>query len=345
MKALVTGATGLLGNNLVRLLLDDGVEGRAMSSSANRSRSLRRLDVERFEADVRDHDAVTRATEGVNAVFHCAGAVNIGWSRRTEHKSINYVGTKNVADALRGRDIRLVHVSSVNALGIAWPDRVADEDDFDPRITPCPYVASKRAGQEYIARQVADENLDAVTVIPSFFLGPWDWKPSSGQLVLSIARQYSPWYPTGGVSLADVRDVARGTLSAFRHGESGRRYILAGHNLSYREIWRLVAECSGAREPILPLGPVNRALGGGASNLVHWLTGREPVVNSVVLKMSAMRHYFCSKRASDELGYETRPAAQIVRDAFQWLIEYHCQPVPGNPVPAYARMAWPPYAG
>ena len=124
MKALVTGATGLLGNNLVRLLLDDGVDVRAMSLSAKHSRSLVSLDVERVEGDIRDAAAVARATQNVDAVFHCAGCVKIGWSDQTEHDAINYGGAKNVADALRGRDVRLVHVSSVNVLGVAWPNRI-----------------------------------------------------------------------------------------------------------------------------------------------------------------------------------------------------------------------------
>ncbi|MDP6057655.1 MAG: NAD-dependent epimerase/dehydratase family protein, partial [Pirellulaceae bacterium] len=96
MRVLVTGATGLLGNNLVRLLLDDGVEVRAMSPSARHSKALSSLDVERVEADIRDAAAVARATEKVDAVFHCAGCVKIGWSDHAEHEAINHSGARNV---------------------------------------------------------------------------------------------------------------------------------------------------------------------------------------------------------------------------------------------------------
>jgi dihydroflavonol-4-reductase len=258
MKALVTGATGLLGNNLVRTLLDDGVDVRAMSPSALHSRALAGLDVERIGADIRDAAAVARATEDVDAVFHCAGCVKIGWSDRADHNAINYGGAKNVADALRGRNVRLVHVSSVNALGVAWPNRVANEDDYDERITPCPYVTSKRAAQDYVIDQVENADLNAVVVLPGFFLGPWDWKPSSGQILLSVSEIYTPFVPMGGMSLADARDVARGTVSAFHRGTTGQRYILAGHNMSFRELWKLMAKTTGTHCPILPLGPLNR---------------------------------------------------------------------------------------
>lgn len=326
MRALVTGATGLLGNNLVRLLLHNGAEVSAMSTSASRSRALAKLDVERIEADVRDRDAVTRATDGVDVVFHCAGVVSIGWSHDAEHQAVNFGGTKNVADALRGRGVRLVHVSSVNALGIAWPDRIGTEDDYDPRITPCPYVTSKRAGEQYVARQVANGDLDAVIVYPGYFLGPWDWKPSSGQLLLGIAKHYSPWVPTGGASLSDARDVAEGALAAFQLGKTGRRYILAGHNLRYREVFQLVAECVGSHRPILPVGPVVRTFGAWGSTMIERVTGSEPLVNSAMLHMARMRTWFSSQRAIDELGYHIRPADQIVRDAWEWLRAHHCRP-------------------
>ncbi|MDP6557097.1 MAG: NAD-dependent epimerase/dehydratase family protein [Pirellulaceae bacterium] len=330
MRVLVTGATGLLGNNLVRLLLNDGVEVRAMSPSARHSKALSSLDVERVEADIRDAAAVARATEKVDAVFHCAGCVKIGWSDHVEHEAINHSGARNVADALRGRDVRLVHVSSVNALGIAWPDRNGTEEDFDERITPCPYVTSKRAAQDYVANQVDTADLDAVTVLPGFLLGPWDWKPSSGQILLSVAEHYTPFVPTGGVSLADVRDVARGTVAAFHRGRTGRRYILAGHNLSYRELWKMMAKTTGTHCPIFPLGPINRWLAGVGIDMRHRLTGREPLVNSASLSLSSMRTCFSSQRAIDELGYRFRPAEEAVEDAWDWLRRHQFAPEPAR---------------
>lgn len=323
MKALVTGATGLIGNNLVRMLLDDGLEVRAMSTSSSSSAALQNLDVEPIEADIRDPGEVMRATQGVNVVFHCAGLVGLGWSGYEDYESINVGGTKNIVKALRGRDVRLVQVSSVHALGVAWRDRLGDEDDFNPMITPCPYVLTKRASDSYIASQVVNEDLDAVTVYPGMVLGPWDWKPSSGQLMLAIAKHYSPWVPTGGASLTDARDVARGTIAAFHRGLTGRRYILAGHNLRYPELWRLIASSTGSRRPIFPAGPLVRVLGAWGSETISRITGREPLLNSVVLKITAMRQWFSSQRSIDELGYHVRPAEQIVRDAWEWMSENH----------------------
>jgi dihydroflavonol-4-reductase len=339
MKALVTGATGLLGNNLVRLLLDDGVDVRAMSPSAEHSKALASLDVERVATDIRDAEAVSRATENVDAVFHCAGCVKIGWSDRPTHDAINFGGTKHVVDALRGRDVRLVHVSSVNALGVARPNRIATEDDFDERITPCPYVTSKRAAQEYVASQVEEADLNAVVVLPGFLLGPWDWKPSSGQILLSAAEIYTPFVPLGGLSLADVRDVARGTVSAYHRGKTGRRYILAGHNMSYRDLWKLMAKTTGTHCPFLPLGPVNRWVAGIGFGMRHRLTGHEPLINSASLSLSAMRCCFSSQRAVYELGYRFRPAKEAVQNAWDWMRQYQLVQPTRQPVVTYGKTA------
>ncbi len=333
MKALVTGATGLLGNNLVRQLLHNGVEVRAMSSSSAPTRAFTSLDVERVAVDVRDADGVAAATEGVDVVYHCAGCVRIGWSDGEEHQAINFGGAKNVADALRGRDVRLVHVSSVNALGIAPADGVADEETYDERTIQCPYMTSKRAGQDYVLDQVRAGDLDAVVVLPGFLQGPWDWKPSSGQMLLSMAKHFTPMVPMGGVSVVDVRDVAAGMIAARERGTAGRTYILAGHNLAYRQLWEMMAEVVGVRAPRIPLGPVNRMIASKAMDLVTRVTGREPLLNSAALNLSSKRLWFSSQRATEELGYRFRPAMESLQDAWRWLVQY--QP---DHLPARARQ-------
>ena len=98
-------------------------------------------------------------------------------------------------------------------------------------------------------RRLVKEGLDAVIVQPGYMLGPWDWKPSSGQMLLQVASRFTPLAPRGGMSLCDARDVAQGILAAVQRGECGRNFILAGHNMSYLEGWRLFATITGCRSP------------------------------------------------------------------------------------------------
>lgn len=321
MPSLVTGATGLLGNNLVRQLLAEGETVRVLARGGPDRPALRGLDIDFREGDIRDPDAVSAAAAGADAILHCAGFVKIGWREQEMHEAINVQGTAHVAAAAHAEKIRLVHVSTVNALGLSTADQPADEEDYDPDIPPVPYVTSKRAGDERVLRRF-DEGLDAVIVHPAFMLGPWDWKPSSGEMLVQLARRFSPVAPTGSFSLCDARDVADGVLRALRRGQSGRRYVLAGHNMTYREAWSRMAEACGRRPPWWPIGPLLRVAGGWGGDLIAKATGREPVINSAAIALGRLHHQFSSARAERELGYSIRPTEETIRDALQWFREH-----------------------
>ena len=91
--------------------------------------------------------------------------------------------------------------------------------------------------------------LNAVIVNPGFMVGPWDWRPSSGEMMLAVAKQFVPFAPAGGCTVVDVRDVAEGVLSAVKHGRVGERYILGGENMDYLKLWTLMAKIAGSRPP------------------------------------------------------------------------------------------------
>jgi dihydroflavonol-4-reductase len=153
-------------------------------------------------------------------------------------------------------------------------------------------------------------------------LGPWDWKPSSGRMLLQIAHGFAPLAPIGGGMLCDVRDVASGILAAREHGQCGRNYILGGHNMTYQDMWRLFAEVTGGKPPWFCAGPFMRFLGGWGGDTWGKLTGHEPDVNSASVAMSSQFHCYHSMRAHTELGYTLRPARETVEVAWQWFLEH-----------------------
>ncbi len=321
MQILVTGATGLLGNNVVRRLLERGDDVRVLVRPTADRRPLERLEVARVEGDITDGDSVEQSLRGVDAVVHCAGRVQIGWSCAAAFTRVNVEGTRHIARAALRRGIRMVHVSTINTLGVGRKNRAADEDWADPNIVPCPYVVSKRAAESAV-RELIEQGLDAVIVYPGFMLGPWDWKPSSGQMVLQVARRWTPVAPTGGVSVCDVRDVTAGVLAALDRGRPGDRFVLAGENLRYWHLWKMIAEITGGGRPWFPAGPVQRIIGGAFGDLWGKWTGTEPEVNSAAVKMSSQLHFFSSERARQELGYQSRPARESIADAWNWFMAH-----------------------
>jgi dihydroflavonol-4-reductase len=215
----------------------------------------------------------------------------------------------------------LVHVSTNNTLGVGTRDRLANEEWAAAQNIPCPYVTSKKAG-EVAVRQQIDQGLDAVILHPGLMFGPWDWKPSSGRMILEVARSFTPMAPIGGCSVCDVRDVAAGILAAMDKAPTGRAYVLAGHNLTYLKIWQLIADIAGGSRPLCRSGPLIRLVVARGGDFWGWVTGREPDVNSAAVKLSDCYHYFESTRAEQELGYRVRPVEESIRDAWQWFQDH-----------------------
>jgi dihydroflavonol-4-reductase len=126
----------------------------------------------------------------------------------------------------------------------------------------------------------------------------------------------------GAGSFCDVRDVVAGVLAAGERGQPGRRYILAGHNLVFRQFWKQIAGLVGKPGPRLPMGPIFRAIAAPICDVRTRLSGRESAANSAALAMSRQMHCFSSARAERELGYRIRPLAETLADAWQWLRDH-----------------------
>jgi dihydroflavonol-4-reductase len=321
-ECLVTGATGLLGNNVVRQLVAAGRAVRALvrPTTPDGGTPLADLRVRSIVGRLDDERAVQAAIDGATSVVHAAALVHVGWQRAAEMHHVNVEGTRRVAAAARRAGARLVYVSSVDAIGLRSDGLPADEDTPPGGMPPCPYVLTKQAAEAVVLDEV-DKGLDAVIVSPVYMIGPWDWKPSSGRMLLEVAAGRGLFAPPGRNDFVDVRDVADGVLAAAVRGRTGRRYILGGHSLSYLEAWRIFARVTGRRPPIgLAPRPFVR-VAGWCGDLAGRLLGRESDINSAATTIALLAHNFDCGRARRELGYECRPLEDAARDAWAWFQE------------------------
>ncbi|HBJ34065.1 MAG TPA: HpnA protein, partial [Planctomycetaceae bacterium] len=300
MKVFLTGGTGLLGNNLARQLSDRGDQVVALVRQQPSDEIFAGVDVEFVRGDLTASDTIDQAVARCDAVIHSAALIHIGWQLLDESMRANRNGTEMVAQAARKHGKRMVHVGTVNTLAMP-PQRMfgssasgsfAVADERTPKTAeteqvPCSYVLSKIASVDMVQQQVA-LGLDACIVHPGFMLGPWDWKPSSGRMMLELGRRpFVPACPTGGCSVCDVRDVAAGTLAALDRGQTGRQYILAGENWTYRRLWKEMAARMGRPAPVLPIGPLIRVAAVAYGTVARCATGTETDVNSAALKMAS----------------------------------------------------------
>jgi len=321
MLILATGGTGFVGNNVVRMLLNKGHQVRLLVRDGNPQPCFEGLEVELVEGDICDYSGVDAAFQGVDAVIHSAAMVHIGWSQLQEQRAVNVGGTANLAKAALAHEVRMIYVSSVDALGIGAEDQPANEDSPRTGKIPCSYVVSKSEAEQEL-RKYIDDGLDAVIVNPGFMLGPNDWKPSSGKMLLEVAAKKPPFAPAGGMTVCHINDVAEGIIAALEKGVAGRNYILGGTLMTYLEAWSLFADVVGNKPPKRRMGKVVAMIAGCIGDLISKLSRHESDINSAAIKMGSLFHYYDCSRAVDELGYNITDARKAVEDAWEWFNEH-----------------------
>jgi dihydroflavonol-4-reductase len=319
-RVVVTGASGLLGANLAAELRAEGHEVIATRRGSTRVAHLEDLGLVWKDVALGEPDALARAFDGAEAVFHCAAAVTIKREVTAEMTAVNVTGTANVIEAaIAARVPRLVHTSSVVAVGLSPDGRPCDETarwNFEEQGLLDAYAITKRRAEDVV--HAARDRLFAVIVNPTFMLGPRDARPSSGKLIIDVVRRRVPGWTPGHNNFVDVRDVARGMIAAWRRGRRGERYILAGHEMTYRDAMREIARVGGVAPPRLPAPrPLAWAIGKWGDLVER--RGGEPLVNSTQIRYAySDRFRFRSEKAATELGYRPGPLEPAIRDAIAW---------------------------
>ncbi len=314
-RTLVTGGTGFIGSHVARALAARGDELRLLIRRRARTEHLADLDYQRVPGDVTDRRAVRRAMNGVDRVFHIAGSTSLRVQDHDRVFEINLGGTRNVLEAAYDAGVeRVVHTSSVAAIGPAPPGRTVDETQpFTAGGLGIAYVNSKHEA-EVEALRFAAKGLDVVCVNPTFVLGPDAPTRSSMGLVRRFLMRRIPVYVDGGLNIVDVRDVAAGELLADEKGKPGERYILGGRNFTLQRLFADLARISGAAPPALRL-PAPLAIRG--VELMRRVGIPLPVSREEV-RSGTLWWTYRSTKAKRELGFRARPHEETLEDAVRW---------------------------
>jgi dihydroflavonol-4-reductase len=314
--ALVTGASGHVGVNLVRRLSDQGWHVRTFSRRRFEAPGL--ADTEHVSGDVCDPSATARAVQGVDVVFNLAAKIALH-TRDDEAWAINARGPVIVArSALAAGVERIIHCSSVQAFDVERSQPRLDENSPRPGPHRPLYDRSKAAGEAGL-RAVITEGLDAVIVNPTGIIGPIDLGSSRANAMLrAAARGHLPIALAGGSDWVDVRDVVDGLIAAVDHGRSGENYLLSGHPATVIEIGRLAAGINGRIGPLVGLpgslsrrvAPVGEWIGRGWGSDVFTPASIDSLLNHPLVDHA---------KATRELRYRPRPLVDTVRDLVTWL--------------------------
>jgi dihydroflavonol-4-reductase len=320
---LVTGATGHIGNVVVRELLVRGKRVRAMVMPGEDLEPLAGLDVQIVEANVLDPAALQKAFKGVGTVYHLAGMISIMPGEYEKMHKVNVEGTRNIIVACRQAHVRrLVYTSSIHALRRIPEGRIVDESvDFDPENRMGDYDRTK-AEASLAVLEAARNGLDAVVVCPTGVIGPYDYRRSEmGSLLLEWTRRAPHFLIDGAYDFVDVRDVAKGHVLAAEKGRKGEIYILSGERIELASLHGLVNETTGRLAGFLTV-PKNlaRAVARIAPSFYRMLH-RKPQFTPYSIETVLSNSNISNAKAQRELGYRPRSLAQSVEDTIRWFVE------------------------
>lgn len=321
MKAIVTGASGHLGANLIRALTSRKWDVKALVHRD--TRALEGLDIALVQGDILDADSLKNAFHGVDIVFHLAARISVIKKDRKQVEEMNIGGVRNVIDSCLSTGVkRLVHVSSFHAHVQEPIDEVLDETRnlVNSRNYP-PYNYSKAEG-ERLVREAFKKGLDTVTITPSGIIGPCDYQLSHfGSTMLAIARRKLRILVDAGLDWVDARDVSEGMIDAAEKADPGDKFILSGSRATLRTISDYITEYMD-QSPVRIVLPFSIArLFAPAVSAFDRIRGERQLFTPISIDELNSNRRLSHEKAGKQLGYKPRPLKETITDTLDWFKE------------------------
>lgn len=320
---LITGATGLLGSYIARYLVAAGLPIRAIKRATSDLSLLAESKdkIEWVEADVLDIPALEEAFQGVTHIYHSAAAISFNKKERDRMLKINIEGTANVVNVALDMGVqRLLHVSSVAALGKGKTDTLLSEDavwEDSPYDTG--YGLSKYLGELEVWRGMV-EGLDSVIINPSTILGAGRWSDSSTRIFSKVEEGLS-FYPKGSNGYVDVRDVAQAAIKLMDSNISNKRFIVSAENLKYQQLIDSISDNMGMKRPTIAVsGPLLTA-SWLFEGLKSKLTGNEPVITREIAHLTSQNYLYDNTALLSHIDHDFIPIEQTVKETVAKLKE------------------------
>lgn len=320
---LVTGASGHLGNVLVRELVKRGENVRALLLPGEDRTPLGDLPVEQTEADILDYPALSTAFLGIDTVYHLAGIISILPGQNPALRMVNVLGTRNVIHAALEHGVqRMIYTSSIHALRRLSHGVVIDEKvPFDPEAAISAYDQSKAQASLEVLKAVP-LGLNAVIACPTGIIGPYDYRLSEmGKIILDCLERKPQLYVDGAYDFVDVRDVAQGLILANQRGKRGETYILSGEQLTVRRLLDSVKQITGKGFLRIRIPFRLARLVAKVTPLYYRLTRTKPRLTPYSLETLSSNSVISFEKARRELGYSPRPLSATIADTIRWLIQ------------------------
>lgn len=320
MKILLLGATGLLGRNVLNILLDKGFDVVALVRKTHGISDIDSSHLSIVTGSLTDIESLRCAAVGCQAIINCAGTTDMSLLRYEDYLPMNTDLCGLLVDTMENCGVKiLVHVSTANTIGFGTSEMPADESAVmcEPFASSY-YACSKRQGERLLEKAAKKHPEWHIVILnPGFMVGPWDSKPSSGRLLMAAYHRPLMMAPSGGKSFVDVRDVAASTVAALSKGRNGERYLLTGEDLPISLFYRRQAAVCGYRQLLMVLPDWMLFVAGAVGDLLRFFRIPTQLSSNNVRQLSVME-YYTSGKASKELDFIPSSTDDAIRDFFDW---------------------------
>lgn len=313
---LVTGATGFLGAELAKELI---LRGNNIRCTKRASSTIPKIlepyaaNIEWVNADLMDAAALEDALDGITQVYNCAAFVSLKQADKDPMIRTNVHGTANLVDLCNDKGIRLVHTSSVAAVGEAKPGELITENHhLDSSTESDGYAISKLESEMEVWRGIA-EGLDAVIVNPTIIIGASAGKAGSGQIFETV-RKGLKFYTKGTIGFVDVTDVAKCMVALMESDISGERYIINAENRAYKQLFEEIAECLGVPAPKILAKPWVMEVAWRGASALGLLIGKAPSLDKTSARAASVTREFDNSKIKDAIGFEFKPVSDTIKE-------------------------------
>jgi dihydroflavonol-4-reductase len=322
---LVTGASGSLGKQVIYELNRRGVKPIAQVRETSDTSYVDSLGLEKRTADLRNEESLQKLVDGIDAVIHTAAWVNFRQDRLTQFTGINTFGALNMFGAAEKAGAkRFVHVSTAAAVGAVRRrnsgavsfenDLVREDAEFNLGHLRIPYIMTKRAAEEELMKAARESSTELVIVNPSVIVGPSRTGDDRGKTHRLFNRFVMPDLPVR-INLVDIRDVAPAVISAMRKGRNGERYILAGDNITVKDLVLAVSSIIGRVPHVLRIPRPVYDFTARAAFVIGKLLGRDKIsYYPDLVKMLDYDWAYSYSKAREELGFRCRSIHSTLND-------------------------------
>ena len=313
---LVTGATGFLGAELAKELI---LRGNTVRCTKRASSTIPKIlepyaaKIEWVNADLMDAATLEDALDGITQVYNCAAFVSLKQADKEPMIRTNVRGTATLVDLCNEKGVRMVHTSSVAAVGEAKPgEMITENHHLDSSTETDGYAISKLESEMEVWRGIA-EGLDAVIVNPTIIIGASAGTAGSGQIFETV-RKGLKFYTKGTIGFVDVQDVAKCMIALMETNISGERYIINAENRAYKQLFDEIAGCLGVPAPKTLAKPWMMELAWRGASLIGAITGKAPALDKTSARAASVTREFDNSKIKEAIGFEFKPVSETVKE-------------------------------